>query len=274
MKKIFTTLAIACGFSFAALAQNPFYFNSQFFSACNGPTNSIAPHISSTPGLSPSDSLLPCAVTGSSVADTIYFTNFTTSSGLTINSLKIDSLYLPAGLCWSTNKSNNTFAGGESGVIAVTGVCTAPAGQYKLRIIVTVDAGLVLSGDAEQLAHLRYNVRVTAPGAPCPPINKTDTNSAYIATVGVNEVESNISGLSVSPNPFAGTAHMTFTSEVAGAYTMKMTNLVGAVVSSKEVEITTGANNFEINRAGLSAGIYMVSLSNGQGSVTRKVVVE
>jgi hypothetical protein len=55
---------------------------------------------------------------------------------------------------------------------------------------------------------------------------------------------------------------------------MKMTNLIGAVVSSKEVNVTTGANELSINSNGISAGIYLLSLSNGQSAITRKVVIK
>ena len=283
MKKLFTTLAL--GLSLCAFAQTPTYWNTTYFSPCQAATNAVTPHISAVPGLSPSDSALPCAVTGTFVSDTIYFHNFVSFSGLNVNYLKIDSLYLPAGLCWSTNKANNQFSGGEDGVILVQGNLTAPQGQYKMRIIVDANAGPngvvnLTNQVAEALAHLRYRVRVlNSTYCPCPALNTTDTTDAFIAYtcavgVGVNEIASEISTVSVVPNPFSHTATLSFNAENQGTYTVKMTNLIGAVVSTKEVNVVAGKNDIAIERNGLSTGIYLLSITNGQSALTKKVIIE
>jgi hypothetical protein len=115
MKKLFTTLTLALGLSAGAFAQS--YWNTTYSLHVRQLLSSVTPHIASVPGLAPGDSALPCAVTGTYVSDTIFFHNFVSFSGLTVNYLKIDSIYLPAGLCWSTGKANNKFSGGEDGVI-------------------------------------------------------------------------------------------------------------------------------------------------------------
>jgi hypothetical protein len=279
MKRIFTTLALALAVSMTVTAQTSLYFDNTVFQSVNPGTTTITPHVGTIPGLSPSDSALPCSNPGVAVSDTIYFKNFTTFSVATVNSLKIDSLYLPAGLTWKTTSATNTFTTGQDGVILVEGTTNVHPGVYKLRIIVDVNTtiGNFSAVDAEALAHLRYHVRITAPGLPCPAIDPADSNSVYTryaGGVGVNEVAQNISGLSVNPNPFSGTANVVFASEVEGVYTMKMTNLIGAVVSTKEVNVSTGTNELSISSNGISAGIYLLSLSNGQSSVTRKVVIK
>jgi hypothetical protein len=277
MKKIFTTLALSIGICVAVNAQTSLYFDNTVFQSVNPGTTGITPHVGTIPGLSPSDSALPCAHPGQAVSDTIYFKNFTTFSVATVNSLKIDSLYLPAGLTWKTTSATNTFTTGQDGVILVEGTTNVLPGVYKLRIIVDVNTtiGNFSAVDAEALAHLRYHVRITSPSSPCPAIDPADSNSVRtLYTVGINEISSSISGLSVNPNPFSGTANVVFNSEVEGTYTMKMTNLIGAVVSSKEVNVTTGTNELSINSNGISAGIYLLSLSNGQSAITRKVVIK
>ncbi|MCW3125662.1 MAG: hypothetical protein JWO03_1320 [Bacteroidetes bacterium] len=157
------------------------YFDPSYFSSCNSGTSSILPQIGTIPGLSPSDSALPCAPFGQVVYDTIYFKNFTSTAGVPVNSLKFDSIYLPAGLCWQTNKVNNTFGPGEDGVIYIYGTPTAAPGRYKLRMIIDVNIGVLLSNqDAEALAHLRYFMRISCAGAPCPYLNKTDSTSIFV----------------------------------------------------------------------------------------------
>lgn len=177
------------------------YNNAYYFSSCNGSTNFITPLVGTVPGLTPPDSSLPCMVAGNVGYDTIYFKNFTTLSGLSVTSFKFDSIYLPAGLCWSTNKANNTFAGGEDGVILISGTPTAPAGIYKVRIIADLNAnGVNLQLiDLEQLMHLRYHVRVSCSSSSCLPINPADSTSIFTAdNTCASTLTANITG-----GPFA-----------------------------------------------------------------------
>jgi hypothetical protein len=53
-----------------------------------------------------------------------------------------------------------------------------------------------------------------------------------------------------------------------------MTNLIGAVVSTKEVNVVAGKNEIAIDRNSLSTGIYLLSISNGQSALTKKVIIE
>ena len=276
MKKLFTTLAFFAGLSISAFAQN-----------CYTAPTTITPGTGMTPGLHPSSDSLPCAVVGTTIADTIYFTNFTSFSGFTVSSLTIDSIgNLPKGTCWVSNKANNTFAGGENGVIFVSGHIpnNTPAGQYKLGIYIHATAGAITLPpytNAETVANLRYYTRVTCSGSACPSVDtengKTQSYIAYtpsVCNVGINEVNSDLSNVSVVPNPFASNAKVLFNSEVEGTFTVKMFSLLGATVSSKEVSVSHGSNEFTIERNNLSAGIYIMSISNGTSSSTKKVIID
>lgn len=102
---------------------------------------------------------IPCLVRAQSISSTSQFTNFDTfymaplATYFTMVSLRIDSISnLPSGLCWSTNKADNTFLNSESGCIRVEGVTYAAAGQYKLNIFATIDFGFsTIQMDAEQI---------------------------------------------------------------------------------------------------------------------------
>jgi hypothetical protein len=278
MKKLFTTLALVAGLSFGAFAQH-----------CIGvDSTNIIPGTGNTPGLSPSSAELACAMTGTFVSDTVYFTNFSSFQGQAVQSLTIDSIgNLPAGVCWVTNHKNNTFGPGENGVIYVSGTVGAAAGQYSLQIFIHGTFGVITlphNTNANTLANLYYYVRVTDATIHCCPeldtVNgKTHPFIAYTAsspcsTLGVNAVQNDLSNISVVPNPFTTSANVTFNSDLEGTYTVKMMNLLGAVVATKEVNITRGANQTSIERNGLSSGIYILSISNGSSSISRKVIIE
>jgi hypothetical protein len=285
MKKLFILLTLCLGISASMFAQ------ASAMSSVRGTfPGGITPGTGTKPGLSPSDSTLPCSVIGTPVSDTIYFTNYDTVKysglNLTLTSLTIDSLYLPNGLSWSTNKANNTFGTSENGVIYVSGTTHDSAGQYKLRVIVTaVLTGFTLPNiNAETYTGLAYRVRVTcAPLASCPGIDNSQADSAKVfinynqtcaLNVGINEINSEVSNVSVVPNPFSSTAKITFNSDIEGTFTIKMVNLIGATLSSKEIAVTRGSNEFSVERNGLSSGIYLLSLSNGSSSITKKIIVE
>ncbi|MCW3125618.1 MAG: hypothetical protein JWO03_1276 [Bacteroidetes bacterium] len=142
---------------------------------CSVASVNIPTHPGTFAGLSPLPWDLPCMVAGQPVSDTIYFHNFDTvyigTTMVIIDSLKLDSIgNLPAGLCWVSNKANNTFAGGEDGIIYVQGTCSGAAGQYKMKILFEAQTNigqLPYGSDAETYAGLRYYVRVRCATAGC-----------------------------------------------------------------------------------------------------------
>jgi hypothetical protein len=122
------------------------------------------------PGLSPLSDSLPPFQNNTLSTTVIQFRNFNViyyfGNTFTVNWLRIDSIEnLPNGLCWASDKANNTYANSENGCIKVNGVPCDSTGQYKLRIIVTVDVGFTAQIDAET-AGLRYYVRLNNPGDP------------------------------------------------------------------------------------------------------------
>ena len=284
MKKLLQTLAFVLGLCLSTTAQNISYSNTTYFTSCNSGTNTVTPDSSSTPGVTPGDTTLPCITRGTYVSDTIYITNFTSFQGFTVNYLKVDSIYLPTGLCWNTNKANNQFGTGESGVILAYGITDAPEGQYKLRIIVDANAGPaglinLTDQDAEKLIELRFRVKVIdTPGCSCPPMNHADTTDSYIAYScvigGIEETADHGADFSVSPNPFSQSAIVSFSSESEGACIIRLTDLRGAELTSERVNMMPGQNNVLVDRKGLATGLYLLSITNDHGTMAKKVSIE
>ncbi|MBS1594256.1 MAG: T9SS type A sorting domain-containing protein [Bacteroidetes bacterium] len=172
MKKLL--LSIVAGVIMAAGAQAQH---------CAAASNSVTPPTYSQPGLYPSADSLPCTVLGVPVSDTFYFQNFSTYSVATVTSVKIDSITnLPPGLCWTSSSATNTFAGGASGAIVVSGTPTGPVGQYKLHIVVDVNTNLgsLANQDAETF-NLRYWIRTRCSSATCTALDTTAPYPAFEA---------------------------------------------------------------------------------------------
>jgi Secretion system C-terminal sorting domain len=82
----------------------------------------------------------------------------------------------------------------------------------------------------------------------------------------LSSINNEISGLKMFPNP-AKTV-LNITSDSFDAKTVEIYNVVGAKVMS------TKATNSPINIAQLKTGVYMVKITEGQKTATRKLVVE
>ena len=129
------------------------------------------------PGFYPSSLTLPCITAGAYVHDTITFVNFTTINGITEDSLTFDSIQLPAGLSWSTNKPHNIWQSGDTGLIFISGYTSAAAGQYSMATYVSMGltGGIVVGPNVSlnSLAGLYYWLRVACSNTNCVPV---DTN--------------------------------------------------------------------------------------------------
>lgn len=232
------------------------YYDPSFFTTCAAGANAVIPAAQTTPGLFPADSLLPCMSAGYRMYDTIYFKNYTSFNGIALTSVRFDSIYVPAGLCWSTNKSNNTFAAGEDGVILISGTPTAPAGTYKLKIIADINANAInlQNIDLENLIHQRYHVRIACASSACPTINETDSVSIFSPdTSSCSSLAANI--YASGPTTICQGDSVTLSASYGYAFTYLWSN--GATTRS----ITVG-----------NSGNYTVTVSYGGNSVVSSPV--
>lgn len=216
MKKLF--LSIVAGVIMAAGAQAQH---------CAAASNSVTPNTYAQPGLYPSADSLPCTVIGVAISDTFYFQNFSSYNypgfgTVTINSVKIDSITnLPPGLCWTSNSSNNTFAGGAAGAIVVSGTPAGPVGQYKLHIVVDVATSILTltNRNAEDFG-LRYWLRTKCSSVACTPLDTTSPYPAYIAyTACAGPPVASISP--AGPVTICAGASQTLTASAGTGYTYK-----------------------------------------------------
>jgi hypothetical protein len=274
MRKLYLTLCLFAGIAFGAHAQQCF-----IDSAVN-----ITPRPDSVAIFTPPSDSLACMVRGQQVSDTLYFTMFNQISGFMIDSVTIDSVNnLPDGICWATNRADNTFGAGQNGVLYLSGQTYVGSGQYKLRIFINASTNVfpIPVANLETATGIRYYVRLICPGDACPPIDTTGGRdslfipySSQVCGVGINEISHALSDLSVAPDPFTVHARISFHSDIEGPFTIQMQNILGAVVSTRKVAVTPGSNNFPLERNSLSPGIYIVSVSGSNGSINKKVVIE
>ena len=274
MRKLYLILGLLVSFAFEAGAQQCFVD-----SAVN-----ITPRLDSVAIFTPPSDSLSCMVRDQQVSDTLYFTIFNRLSGFVLDSVTIDSINnLPTGVCWATNSATNTFGAGQNGVLYLSGQPQARSGQYKLQVYINATTSVfpIPVANLETATGIRYYVRLICPGDACPPIDTTGGRDSLfipyntaVCGVGNHEISNALSDLSVQPDPFTSHAQVSMQSDVAGLFTLRIQNIIGAVVSSREVSVMRGKNDFTLDRNGLSSGIYIISISGSTGSVNKKVVIE
>ena len=90
--------------------------------------------------------------------------------------------------------------------------------------------------------------------------------------VGTGAVVSNLSELRVSPNPATDQVRLSFNAERTGAVQISVVNLLGSMVQTRQTDMQTGENNFDLNLQSLPAGTYIVRLLSGSDVAAIKVV--
>ena len=246
MKKVSALFCLFIGLAIGAHAQN-----------CYTGPNHITPIVSSNPGFAPSTENLPCAVTGVQLSDTLYFTNYSSFSGTTVDSLTVDSIgNLPTGTCWTTNKANNTFRTAESGVVYVHGLNTAAPGQYSLSIFITayLAGGIVVgpNANANTLAGLYYWIRVICPGTNCTALDTVNGKThAYIPYTACSTVPTATISPSGQVSICPGSGSVTLTAGAGAGWTYRWSN--AAHSTSQSITVST-------------PGSYTVTVYNGPDS--------
>ncbi len=157
--------------------------------------------------------------------------------------------------------STGPVAGATSYIWSVTGGATiTPAGT---------SATINFNTATSSLAIITMNA-VNACGA-SQPRKKTLT-----VNLGCRLADGSVPGsLSLYPNPTNGMAKLSFNAETAAVYIVKVTDLLGNIVSIEEVHAAIGSNMQEVNLSNAAKGMYLISLeSEGVPAQTLRLVVE
>ncbi|RQO30180.1 hypothetical protein DBR32_11395 [Taibaiella sp. KBW10] len=90
------------------------------------------------------------------------------------------------------------------------------------------------------------------------------TSSTITEQTGTSVKEMNeLSGISLYPNPSAGSVSVHFENAVAGTYQFQLTDMTGRVLQTNEKSFGNGTNVFKANTAALDAGLYLMKVTNG-----------
>ncbi len=82
-----------------------------------------------------------------------------------------------------------------------------------------------------------------------------------------------ISNFSITPNPASGRTELVIESLETGVYQLETFDVLGKRISQERIRLFEGSNRIAYNGHQLSEGMYILSLSNGQGRVSRRLMI-
>lgn len=188
-------------------------------------------------------------------------------SGVSVNA-EIDSIMfasftdLPAGLDFVCSNADCFYDSLEAGCITLSGTITDPAAVYKCTLNVVfygwaynTPIGDVQPQNFGALPFAIYNFQV--------------------GNVGVED------GLTINtfdlvqnyPNPFDKSTLISFSSDANKTVDFKVYNLLGEIVKQQKIDAERGLNKFEFVSE-YPAGVYIYSLSDGDKTLTRRMVIK
>lgn len=108
-------------------------------------------------------------------------------------------------------------------------------------------------------------------------VRQTDIASGCYSTssafVGVDEIGENGINYSVFPNPCNGFVNLIVQTNFTSNLTIEITDIIGRDVYTKKYDSFNGRQESSIDVSGFGKGLYLLSLKNSKGVVSKKLVV-
>src|ERR1044072_8343759 len=132
-----------------------------------------------------------------------------------------------------------------------------PAGTYRLGVWVDSNNDITESDENNNAGLLAGNINY-------------NPSASGIATSPIT-----IAAVSLFPNPANENATVNFTLTENSTVSLKVYDMTGneVMIVSDKAQMATGDYSMQVETAGLSSGIYFMTLSTGDGSVTRRLTV-
>lgn len=180
--------------------------------------------------------------------------DFGAPTGTTLNSIEIGSVdSLAPGLTYTCSPASCDFPAATNGCVLISGT---PTMVWNKQVIVHAIGHLTLIVPFSQgIDNTQYRSIVNAP--------------ASVETLDLTkfDVNQNI------PNPFAESSEIRFSTPDNSNVDFKVYNMLGAVIYTKNFKTTKGVNLIKIEGNSFAPGVYIYSLTNGDKTLTRRMIV-
>jgi hypothetical protein len=171
----------------------------------------------------------------------------------------------PAGFDYVCNPPNCVFESDTVGCIVLYGTPVAGSeGEYDLQVDITIrsafDVDMTLPDGTIVTGNYFLNVRSEGFENCAVPNAVNDYLQQYIS-------------LSNAPNPFGDYTEIRVNSEISGAFSFEVYDLLGRQVHRRTVRLLEGPNYIPFESNNLSNGMYQYVLRNRQGMVSGKMLL-
>ena len=184
---------------------------------------------------------------------------------LEIDSIKLVGVNgLPSVMSTYLSNSDSVFMGNDI-------ACVTLFGTPSVDELGTHDISLIIDG--------WINVSVIGTVSLYDQLGDYETIDGYRLVVQSEMVsidENNNLSFSVSqnsPNPFSNRTSIEFNSTTEGEHLFSIVNLLGEVQDYRIINANYGSNKIDVDASALSSGIYFYTLSNAQGMITKKMII-
>lgn len=195
-----------------------------------------------------------------------------------LDSIRVDEVSgLPAGLGIPNapfvicNPANCNFPANAQGCAAIQG--TPTGGMNDMGQSGPGDYDLVITGTVFIVGFPPQEITfpgILAPGSYTLTVEEVGSS----CTVGTENILQDQLGMKAMPNPTTGATTIDINSQIDSPMQFMVTDIFGKVVRQESVNIHVGENQLEFNAGNLSNGIYIYSLSNELGNVSKKLVIQ
>jgi hypothetical protein len=210
---------------------------------------------------------LPHAVVGNPYSSVIQVrVPLDTTSGSLVcvyDYVRIDSIAgLPPGYSYACNPSC-TFGGNSNGCVLISGPAP-PIGWAGNTYNLTV--------------YISYTLHIQGfPSIYCAQDAQTTVSYYKIvvdATSGIESLSTSKFDLAQNkPNPFNRNTVIEFSTPVHDFFTLKVSNILGKVIYSKNITADRGINKITLSAKDFTSGIYFYTLSNNKNAATRRMII-
>lgn len=170
--------------------------------------------------------------------------------------IKIDFIEnLPCGLCWATNRANNTFPPGDTIAIKFSGIANDTPGQYNVHFSYSLSPNVTILEPAPP-----FRLRVQEVGQACFPVSNSSFGLPSHCFTGID----NLSALAA--NVYLEQNDLRIESEEV-ALQLSVYDLTGRSILSTIIIDKNSSVPFHF-----PSGIYLAYLHSSEGSKTVKLV--
>ncbi len=182
---------------------------------------------------------------------------------------------LPSGMSYSEcNPSSCIFPGGATSCFNITGTPDASntPGNFILQITINFAGTVGVLPIDQDLSFPPLSSSFNPLSLPLDPY-VIELRAAGACADAAYNLENEISLGSNVPNPFRGMTSIAVTAEKGGDYDFSVYNLLGEKISGQTHNFRTGENTIEFDGSALASGVYVYTISNEKGSVSKKMII-